>query len=682
MQAVDRIWRHERQIPDVQGAGVLTLGSLDPQNPGAFDRGQAWHVLCFKSLPTMKKFIPTLLTLMFDCPAAAEGLLSQLVLNLGTERPYQFTYQKQENAVVLEIEKTHPNELKALDHYDERLVKRVLIKDLGPAGSEVKIVLRDRRVRASVYQLREPFRIAVDLFDVDYKEERDPTTGLPLAENRTDNSVNTVEQTERISDQSTKLLAVPNAPASNSPQPRVGGKRLLVSPIHDLAEDSQALTTLIKDTPDGIGKAWKGYPPYVYRLQTASYEEGLSSEKEIPLPSAAVSSSTAMADYAGKLFNLGHEAKALIAYQQVLHRDPTLFDKDALHLWKFSETHFGQGNLTLARGYYQAILEKHPESPIARFAQLRVLDIAAIRLHSQGKLHELPELLPRLAKLKIRSNGELAALIAIRESYWSPAAKGLPEDTLPPIEGDTRPALAAAYPHTESSRTAFLAASLLLNDMLRKETIWERSYGEFAEAYFKRFNGSAAEPHRQNLKEKLHDKLSLVLQSKVTEGKLIEAIDDYEALPKSLKSVGKDGKNAWSLAEAYRKLGQAAKAAELYALAVKELSEGPDRFKAQFWLAVTAGQHATDLRSKKAPPNEVERFQSLSRGGDRGADAAWSRLKDEEKNSLAISYKEAFEKTITAVTRLRTPAKIILSSWTQALTTRRTATAGTQASLT
>lgn len=626
----------------------------------------------------MKNLPLTILALLLCSPAAAAGLFSQLVLNLGTERPFHFVHQKSENSLLLEIEKTHPNELKALEHYDERLVKRVLIKDLGPAGTEVRIVLRDRRVRASVYELREPFRIAVDLFDVDYKEEKDPTTGLPLAETK---DAKPTPSGDDGSPQAKLLVAPPDAPAPSTPSEPAspsGGKKLLVSPVPDLSDDPQALTSVMKDAPDGIGKAWKDFPPYIYRLQTAAYEEGLSGDKEIPPPTAAVSSAAAMADYAGKLYNLGHEAKALIAYQQVLHREPTLFDKDALHLWKFAETHLGQGNLTLARGYYQAILEKHPESPIARFAQLRILDVAAIRLVAQGKPGELPELMPRLLKLKLRTNGELAALVAIRETYWAQSALELPQDELPKLDGAPRQALAASYPHTESSRTAFFAASLLLNDMLRKDTPWDRSYGKFAEGYFKRFSGSAAEPHRSRLKDQLHAKLSATLQGKAAEGKLIEAIDDYEALPASLKSVTKEPKNAWALAESYRKLGQPAKAADLYALAGKGLDEGKDRFKAFFWLSVTAGGYAEGLKAAKGSNSEAGRYQSLSRQGDLDADAAWSRLKDEERRELEVAFKEPFEKTVSDAPRLRAPAKIVLSSWTRALSTRSTASAGTE----
>lgn len=628
----------------------------------------------------MKNVLLTILALLLCAPAAAAGLFSQLVLNLGTERPFHFVHQKNENSLLLEIEKTHPNELKALEHYDERLVKRVLIKDLGPAGTEVRIVLRDRRVRASVYELHEPFRIAVDLFDVDYKEEKDPTTGLPLAETK---DAKRASPGGDGSSHAKLLVAPPDAPApspSSEPASPSGGKKLLVSPVPDLTDDPQALTSVMKDAPDGIGKAWRDFPPYIYRLQTAAYEEGLSGDKEIPPPTAAVSSAAAMADYAGKLYNLGHEAKALIAYQQVLHREPTLFDKDALHLWKFAEAHLGQGNLTLARGYYQAILEKHPESPIARFAQLRILDVAAIRLTAQGKPSELPELLPRLSKLKLRTNGELAALIAIRETYWAQSALELPQGDLPKVDGVPRQGLAASYPHTESSRTAFFAASLLLNDMLRTDTPWDRSYGKFAEGYFKRFSGSAAEPHRSRLKDQLHAKLSATLQGKAAEGKLIEAIDDYEALPASLKSITKEPKNAWALAESYRKLGQPAKAADLYALAGKGLDEGKGRFKAFFWLAVTAGEHAEGLKASKAGGSEVGRYQALSRQGDRDADAAWSRLKGEEQRELEVAFKEPFEKTISGVPRLRAPAKIVLSSWTRALATRTTATAGTEPS--
>lgn len=633
----------------------------------------------------MKNKLTTLLTILLTTSASAEGVFSQLLINLSSDRKFYSTYQAQDNSIVLEIENTSPEELKALENYDERLIKRVLIKDLGPAGSEIRLVLRDRRVRSSVYKLIEPPRIAIDLYDVDYQEKRDPVSGLPLAipsiphNSAAKSSISSSDDSELSQNSVGKNNdAIAETKLETTKSSGSIKKRLLVTPVADGSNDPHMLMTTIKDAPEGIGKAWTTYPPYIYRLQTAAYEEGLTTDKEITPTSTALSSAQAMADYAGKLFNLGHEAKALVVYQQVLHRDPRLFDRDALHLWKFAETHFAQSNLTLARGYYQAIIEKHPESPIAQFAKLRVLDIAAIRLIAQGKQDELSQLVDRLEKIKLRANGELAALIGIRQAYWAPTPKEPWSNGLPPIEGETRRLLTSAYPNTESSKTAFFVASMLLNDMLRKDTPWERSYGKFAESYFKRFTGPGSEPYRSDLKNSLHEKLSKNIQAKVSDGKLLEAIDDYESLPELLKSVSKDPKNSWSLAEAYRNLNQPAKAADLYAIAAKDLNLEPERFKANFWLSVTAGNYAADLRDAKAGNDRIEKFQNLSTKADRDAGVIWQRLKDDERKIIAISFKEPLEKTITDPPRLRTPAKIILDSWNQALSTRVTTTAGSE----
>lgn len=273
--------------------------------------------------------------------AQAAGLYTQLMLNLGTERPFHYQYFKRENALVVAIEKTSPSELKALDHYDERLIKRILIKDLGPAGTELRIVFRDRRVRTTVYKLTEPFRIAIDLYDADYTPEKDPKTGLPLVEHK----MNSEGMATQADGQGAGLAGYDAGPADHgkllnpdtstahgsplaaatpaeteSKGPR-GNKRLLISPIPDYTDNPEALSAALKETADGIGKGWASFPPYVYRLQTAAYEVGLSDAREPVITVPVLSTVKALADYAGKLYNTGHENKALIVYHQVLHRE-------------------------------------------------------------------------------------------------------------------------------------------------------------------------------------------------------------------------------------------------------------------------------------------------------------------------------------------------------------------------
>ncbi len=619
-----------------------------------------------------------LMLVSFTGNAFGAGIYSQLVVSFNSERPFTQTYSKSEHSLTLEFQKTAPNELAAFEQYDERLIRRVLITDLGPAGTAIKLVLRDRDVRAIVNKFQEPFRISIDLYDADYEEERDPNTGMPLVGESSPASTSngqgdtaTMKFVAKTGDGNQAEVA------ADAPAPKAGKLKLL-QPTPDLFANPDELASAMRNSPDGVGKAWRGFPPYVYRIQTAAYEEGMKADvRKIPHVAQALNSAQAMADYAGKLYNLGHEAKALVAYQQVLHLDPTLFDKDALHLWKFAETQLGTGNLTLARGYYEAIMEKHPESPLAQFARLRALDVAAIRLLAQDKKADLGQLTGNLDQIKPRHNGELTALVGIRRAYWGPTGVASKSESsqLPRLEPAIRADLGSAYSDVESSRTAFLAASLLLGDMVAPSEPWQRATGPFSEAYFKRFSGAGTEPFRQNLKDALHAKLNANLQAKVTDGKLIEAIDDFEALPASLKSIKKSPKTAWALAEAYRKLSQQDKAIELYQAAAKTDDDGPDRFKAEFWLAVTAGERAAGLQ-KGGKQEAQSRLAKISREADKASEATWKRLKPDEQQQVGISYKEAFEKTVTSPAKLRTAPKIVLSNWTKALATKTSTTGG------
>jgi len=606
-------------------------------------------------------------------PAFAAGIYSELVIPLGEKRPYTQSYDKAKHALVLTFRKTSPNELGAFDHYDERLIKRVLIKDLGPAGgTEVRLFLRDRDVRAVVSHFSEPYRVAIDLFDADYEEEHDKVTGMPLV--ATQAQADEAGESVHPARGPFKLLAPNGDEATHAEDdgsrrpvpPPAPGRRRLLQPIPELFTSIGELKGALSGAADGIGKSWRTYPRFVNRLQLAPYEAGKVSWRQPP--TTVLNSAEAMASYAGQLFDLGNEAKALVAYEQVLQKEPAVFDRNAVHLFKFAEAHLGQGNLVLASGYYQALIDKHPGSPLAAFARLRLLDIEAIQMLAQGKYAEWPTLLPRLAKIRT-TGGEIQTQIAIRRAFWSPLgmAKAYDKGHLPEIDSDSAADLAHAYAQHEPGTSTFLAGSLLLGHMLAPSTPWQRSSGNFAEGYFKHYDQPRYDPYRTILKERLYAKLNQTLQADVADGELIKATSDYEALPASLKGIQKNPKTAWELAEAYRKLGHTEKAVDLYAAAALTDEDGPARFKAKFWLSVTAGELATSLDKTGGSKDRVARLKKQSRAADHDAETAWNRLKDDERAQLAVAYKEPFEKTIQSPAHLVTGPKILLSEWTKAL---------------
>ena len=621
--------------------------------------------------------ICALLSLVLLCVASrakAGGLYSQMVVPFTTERKVSQRYDKAAHALVLNFEKTGPSELAALDQYDERLVKRMVVKDLGPYGTEVKFILRDRDVRALVSEFKEPYRVTIDIFDADYSEDRDPTTGLPLGDNDTREVAKDIA-TPNNRGKKLKLIeqsGQEQAEAALPKSPEAPGRKLLVSPPSQVFATPEEFTSTLRQAQDGAGKAWRDFPPYIYPLKTAVYEEGLATRQSIkPVSPKVLSSAEAMAEYAGKLFNFGQEAKALVAYSQVLRLDQTVFDRDALHLWRFAEAHLGQGNLALAEGYFAALVQKHPASPLANFAKLRKVDIAALRLIQERREASLPSLLPQLDAIKAAENGELLAQLNIRRAWWRSPREAEGNKALPLLEAPVHAALTKAYPNVESSRTAFLTASLLLNDSLDPKSAWQRSSGSFAEQYFKRFSGNGAEPYRSQLEERFNTRLSANLESKIEAGKLVEAIEDFEALPKSLQKVKQSPKTAWALAEAYRKLGQSSKSVDLYNAAAKGFSDGIDHFKAAFWLSVTAGELAAESKENASDQSRLSNLLNLSRNADKDAEKTWDKLRPDERSKLAVAYKEAFEKTVNSPAKLRSGPKIVLKSWTDAMATKK-----------
>lgn len=628
--------------------------------------------------------ISIVLLLISSLPAKAEGIFSQIVLPFETKKTYTYKYNQNDHALVLDFKNTAPSELTPLEQYDERLIRRLLVKDMGPVGTEVQIVLRDRDVRAYVTDFNEPFRITIDLFDATYEEDRDSSTGMPVNRVQSENETSSHNQQPNASlslmvsnDGSTLSNPTsandyrPTYASNNSPQNQVGARKLL-QPTPTEFKDAGQLAEVMKNTADGIGKNWRTYPTYIYRAQTVFFEGDSRKRWTKEDRANAAQSAKAMADYAGKLYNFGHENKALIAYQQVLHKDATVFNRDALHLFKFAEIHLGQGNMTLARGYYNQIIEKNAASPLAKFAKLRVQDIRAISLIEQNKYTELHTLLPALESISTSTNGDLNMMIAIRKAHWSKeglANKYSPE-YLPQISEETYNELSNAYTTVQSRKAKFEAANLILNHALSNTTRWSRATADFAANYFKEFDEAAANPWRQNLKEKLYNTLNTVLQQKVTNGDLVSAIDDYESLPKSLVSIKNNPKTAWALAEAYRKLGQTGESVNLYSIAAKKSAEAPDKFKAQFWLAVMSAEKARSLEAKNGSNRQIQSLKKASQNADAEMFSAWNSMTPEEQDIYSTAYKTHFEKTVTQTTSLKTPAKIVLMNWTKALSTK------------
>ncbi|MEZ4742019.1 MAG: hypothetical protein R3B45_06190 [Bdellovibrionota bacterium] len=619
--------------------------------------------------------------------AVAAGRFSQLILPFESERDVEFQANKNENSITILLRKTSPDELKALDLYDEAVIKRILIKDHGPAGCEIKLILRDKNIRASIEKRQEPFRVIIDLFDKNYKIDTDPTTGLPLVSDTSEN--NTYKQQADLTEQThplvynnnlveqPKLQQDPSADSTSSilpsdTQEKQTNHHRLLQPMPDEVDTPDALIQLIETAEPGRSKHWKQYPPYIYPLQTASYEGRKEPSGWIKKNSSkALTSSQAMAEYAYKFFSFGHESRALLAYQQVLRKNPSIFSKDALHLWAFAETHFGHGNLTLALGYYDMLIKNHPESSLAKFAYLRKLDYKSLQIIENGRTKELHNLQVNLEKIIPGNNSELRAQIAIRKAYWnlSPENFEISKTSIPVINNSTKEDLLAAYQKVEGQRTAFLANSLLLNYMIQSKNPWQDSYGSFADQYFRQFRGPGSEPYLSDLKKKLRLHLAKQLDKNIDEKNYLASIQLFENLPKPLQSIKKDADVAWQLAESYRNQSLNEKALPLYQFTSQKVENNSKRFQAAFWSATIA---ENKLQAKRNKNININKLKKQINDSDRMMISVWNSLSEEEKNKLSTANKEHLESVIMSNSHLKAPLDIVLNSWSKKLSSQLT----------
>ena len=613
-------------------------------------------------------------------PSFAAGRFGELIFAFNEKKPFSYQENQEENSLSLHFQNTSPSELTALNKYDETVIKRVLIKDLGPSGCKVELKLKDKNLRATIDELEEPYRVVINIFDYFYKQNIDPKSSIPLVD---DSETKQLPNKMQFASPSDEPFTPPSASretystldmAREQQLPSIGNqsnnliaKRKLLQPTPDIIDNAEDLAILIQKTGEGRGKEWKTFPFYMYPIQTAVYSgraqpSGWSKRSS----QKSMSSAQEMAEYALKMYRFGNEKRALVAYQQVLYKDPSIFEKDALHLWAFAESHLGQANLSLADGYFESLINRFPESPLSRFSYLRRLDIQALKLMANNNGAQLVELAAPLAKLDTLGNGELKAQKVIRLAYWTPPFPMSFQKELPLTSKPILQQIEAAMPQVESKRTAFLIASIILKNALQAESLWTAKTGLLAGRYFKAYDEETGKPFYKNLRSLLKEKVSDILVESSNKKAFAQTITTFEALPENIQLVKSDVAVAWSISEAYRNLGQMESALPFYRLAAKQSEKGLGLFKPLFWQAVIASNLSSNYRST-GRRTAASKYRTEASRADRRMGIVWSELNDDEKNSLKVSYKGHFEQTLSDPGLLKTPPRIILSSWSEAL---------------
>lgn len=623
--------------------------------------------------------------------AAEPGRFSEIVLTFKTARQIHITEDQEELALILEFRNTSQEELQSLYRYDDSVIRRILIREQGSEGTEVHIYLKDKNLKAVTDLLDEPFRLSISIFDKHYSQLSDPMTGLPEVLSRTENSAGqpaqrsdrdaTPHQIENI-DNNKKIWFQyaafdKQADRSGPVKSHQPAKHKLLQPTLGQTADQKKLSEFLQNIPDGRGSAWSTYPYYIYPTQTAPYEgrkrlvrsadgDGGRKADRMQGNTDNTEKSFDLVEYAYKMYSFGNENKALAAYQQALHLNPIIFEQDVLHLWAFAESHLGQGNLSLADGYFEALINKFPESPLSKMAYLRRLDIQSVRMLRSKKPEDLASLTLPLQKMDTLGLGELSAQKAIRIAYWLPPIPENYRTILPLTSKENAESLKSSFPQAESRKTAFLSTAIIIKNFLHPDTPWSESGAALTTNWLEKYTSTPDNPFYKTLEDEFYSKLSEAIISNSEKSNFLSTVQIWNSLPEKIRDIQKNPAVSWSVGEAFRNLHQDEVSLPFYKTASAALQKGPDKFRASFWLAVLSGRVLINNDQHLNEKSTVG-FKKQSEQADVQSLRIWSSLTDDEKNHLRATYQDHFQATLDDEFNLKTPAIILLETWENAL---------------
>ncbi|MBP9708495.1 MAG: hypothetical protein KBD78_12695 [Oligoflexales bacterium] len=583
---------------------------------------------------------------------------ANLTIEIPNTSKIDYRYDSKKLMLTISIANIDVKSLPALDTYDENVIRRIVLKQMN-ADVEISFILKDRGLTYELNIYDQPQRIHLDIFDKNYRPTQDPLNGLPVhqdravkskAENDLDNEPIEANQAEEFAEIS----------SDTSHLSTESSKYQLLHQKTDAA-----LSTNIQDyvakIPEGFGSAWVNYPLYIYRIDINAHKirDQLNSsilEQETENFSNAYS----IAENAEKLLSLGHEKRALSLYQLAMQKDPRIFDKEPIFLWNFAEAHLGQKNLMLADAYYQAVIDKHPNSVFAKYSALRRADIRSIPLYAQNS-NTLKDLVPALEKIRYGDEVEAKAHYNIRKAFWQNAIN-TKSSLLPQISPELAEELKLLLRSPLAPRTTYILNSLLMEFYTLEKTAWNKEAATFASDYFKLYS-NASEIQISALKDQLKLKISAHIEGLSNKGEHLAAVQSFEELPKSLQSIKKEPETAWAIAESYRKAGSTLSAAKFYEISNSH-SDVIKSATSAFWVSYTS-KDALASNPAKINPTERAQLNNYARKFDPIFSSKYMALNDTQKLDVDKMLMQYYEDSIRRKLLLKTPAILVLQQRSQ-----------------
>ena len=562
-----------------------------------------------------------ILSCVVNVNQAYSSHLSQIVIPFKEVKEFNYYLDESKRCLIVSFKNTVSEELPSFTGYDSSLISKILIKEYVASSVDVLIFLKDDSVKTSVYNFNSPFRVVVDT----YKDE---------------NLEGTIK--EEDSDEVSSTLQ---------------NYGLLLNGKDEKKRHTsfEKLSKMISKYPDGM-RVKGQFPRFIYRFESSDDKrKGFSQLEKLEKSSDLVLDSDIVAQYAMYFYSIGSELKALATLGYLLRVDPKYVNEHSDLIWVVAEAILRGGNPSVASGYYSVLADRSDDKSI--LSCIRKSDLMYMKGNYSEALNTLESCksknLDKFKKNQAQSQYNYLSYYLIRKAYINDQ-----NGVVPLVDTDTYQQLInlpsdyiPEHKLYAQDMDHFLISSLILNYILEQK--WTSSNSVFVANYFRNFASNIYEPEYSYLKDKLKNRLQSDLNSSYDNKDYLKVVEIYEGLEKSLKSISKDPKIAWMLAESYRYIGQNDKASVFYEQS-SQMSSGKDKFKASY--------------------RQLISFVSVNKNKqDSQLDAStyklWQDLSQKDKNSLAVSMKQEFKSGVLSESRVKTPALISLDLWSSSLET-------------
>lgn len=594
--------------------------------------------------------------------AQTPGRYYDFTIELGSKRAIAQSYDKNLSRYELFFKDTTFEELKSLHETTHPFIRNIIIRESPGVGTNVWLVLQDSSLISTIDIYEQPFRVRVAIHDSDYKRQRNTATQLPsqpkLNQYQAPTSVKgKVHNLDRsASNPTSKSLAKSKKTDSSNKgnyqllKPQSNKKSLsLIEP--DLA----ALAKI----PTGRGTAWKSYPAYMYPLNITSYlqvsqvKRREKKDKYYDLGQKAV-----------ELYRAGHEHQALYLLDRMLSEEPHQFAREPVYLWVIAECHLSLANLALARGYYQSLKNRFPDSELKHFANIRILDLDSIAKIQSGKnLSSMNSHLPNLDHMLQTSNHELRLLANIRFAYWGKINNFSPNRNSLARLNPKQPSL-NLYKfanQAQTKKTKLLAASLPMYEMCSQANFEINNLATHLKHYISAFDHKS-NPFLNQIRIVCEKRLSKFFKSFENKTYYSNATKVWENLPEISKNKISNHNIQWYLAEGYRQSDNPLAANKHYLAAYTDGQKPIHDFLTIFYrldhlVDTVEGYHPLERQKSK------EKLTSL----DRRLEKEWGKMSSTHQAKLMKQLYPYFQNYLKGDLELSSVSNIVLQGWKKSL---------------